>query len=82
MWGCVKSNMFFSVVCFNSKNTKVVQFLAWSLDSDGSVLVFFLSLLRLVRFWSMEERAPQAIASLSNGLCCAFSAEGSVLAAG
>lgn len=37
---------------------------------------------RLVRFWSIEERAPQAIASLSNGLCCAFSAEGSVLAAG
>uniref|UniRef100_A0A1A8G9J5 WD repeat and SOCS box-containing protein 1 n=1 Tax=Nothobranchius korthausae TaxID=1143690 RepID=A0A1A8G9J5_9TELE len=37
---------------------------------------------RLVRFWSIEERAPQAIAPLSNGLCCAFSAEGSVLAAG
>uniref|UniRef100_A0A8C5EQ53 Uncharacterized protein n=1 Tax=Gouania willdenowi TaxID=441366 RepID=A0A8C5EQ53_GOUWI len=37
---------------------------------------------RLVRFWSIEERAPQAIASLANGLCCAFSAEGSVLAAG
>ncbi|XP_070762257.1 WD repeat and SOCS box-containing protein 1 isoform X3 [Enoplosus armatus] len=38
--------------------------------------------LGLVRFWSIEERAPQAITSLSNGLCCAFSAEGSVLAAG
>ncbi|KAM8904654.1 WD repeat and SOCS box-containing protein 1 isoform 2-T2 [Spinachia spinachia] len=37
---------------------------------------------RLVRFWSIEERAPQAIGSLSSGLCCAFSAEGSVLAAG
>ncbi|KAI3353950.1 hypothetical protein L3Q82_005157 [Scortum barcoo] len=40
------------------------------------------SVARLVRFWSMEERAPQAVSSLSNGLCCAFSAEGSVLAAG
>ncbi|XP_071378305.1 WD repeat and SOCS box-containing protein 1 isoform X2 [Centroberyx affinis] len=38
--------------------------------------------LGLVRFWSIEERAPQAIASLPNGLCCAFSTEGSVLAAG
>ncbi|XP_029373796.1 WD repeat and SOCS box-containing protein 1 isoform X2 [Echeneis naucrates] len=38
--------------------------------------------LGLVRFWSIEERAPQAIAPLSNGLCCAFSAEGSVLSAG
>lgn len=37
---------------------------------------------RLVRFWSIEHRAPQAIASLSNGLCCAFSSEGGVLAAG
>lgn len=44
--------------------------------------VFLFFLLRLVRFWSIEERAPQAIASLSNGLCCAFSTEGSVLAAG
>ena len=42
----------------------------------------FLSLLRLVRFWSIEERAPQAIAPLPNGLCCAFSTEGSVLSAG
>lgn len=50
-----------------------------SLDCDGSFLCF---LLRLIRFWSIEERAPQAIASLSNGLCCAFSADGSVLAAG
>uniref|UniRef100_A0A673BSD9 WD repeat and SOCS box-containing protein 1-like n=1 Tax=Sphaeramia orbicularis TaxID=375764 RepID=A0A673BSD9_9TELE len=37
---------------------------------------------KLVRFWSTEERAPEAIAPLSNGLCCAFSPEGSVLAAG
>ncbi|XP_060928445.1 WD repeat and SOCS box-containing protein 1 [Limanda limanda] len=37
---------------------------------------------RLVRFWSIEERAPQAIAPLTNGLCCAFSPEGSVLSAG
>ncbi|KAJ0063852.1 hypothetical protein NL108_012546 [Boleophthalmus pectinirostris] len=37
---------------------------------------------RLVRFWSIEQRAPQAIAALPNGLCCAFSPEGGVLAAG
>ncbi|TNN01416.1 WD repeat and SOCS box-containing protein 1 [Takifugu flavidus] len=37
---------------------------------------------RLVRFWSIEERAPQAVAYLPNGLCCAFSTTGSVLAAG
>ncbi|XP_036392221.1 WD repeat and SOCS box-containing protein 1 [Megalops cyprinoides] len=37
---------------------------------------------RLVRWWSIEERSPQAIAPLANGLCCAFSADGSVLAAG
>ncbi|XP_061574664.1 WD repeat and SOCS box-containing protein 1 [Cololabis saira] len=37
---------------------------------------------RLVRFWSIEERAPQAIAPLSAGLCCTFSPEGRVLAAG
>ncbi|XP_072312489.1 WD repeat and SOCS box-containing protein 1 [Eucyclogobius newberryi] len=37
---------------------------------------------RLVRFWSLEQRAPQTITSLSNGLCCAFSPEGGVLAAG
>lgn len=66
---------------FNNNNTKVIHFLTLSLVSDSSVLVL-LSLLRLVRFWSIEERAPQAIASLSNGLSCAFSAEGSVLAAG
>lgn len=41
-----------------------------------------LLVLRLVRFWSIEERAPQAVASLPNGLCCAFSTTGSVLAAG
>ncbi|XP_034024507.1 WD repeat and SOCS box-containing protein 1 [Thalassophryne amazonica] len=37
---------------------------------------------RLVRFWSIEERAPEAIGPLNDGLCCAFSADGSVLAAG
>ncbi|CAL9684653.1 unnamed protein product [Knipowitschia caucasica] len=37
---------------------------------------------KLVRFWSIEQRAPQAIASLPNSLCCAFSPEGGVLAAG
>ncbi|KAF5892517.1 WD repeat and SOCS box-containing protein 1 [Clarias magur] len=37
---------------------------------------------RLVRFWSIDEKSPQAIASLTNGLCCAFSADGSILAAG
>ncbi|KAM9801483.1 WD repeat and SOCS box-containing protein 1 [Neosynchiropus ocellatus] len=37
---------------------------------------------RRVRFWNLEERAPQATCSLSNGLCCAFSADGGVLAAG
>ncbi|XP_053502350.1 WD repeat and SOCS box-containing protein 1 [Ictalurus furcatus] len=37
---------------------------------------------RLVRFWSIDEKSPQAIASLTNGLCCAFSTDGSVLAAG
>ncbi|KAB5550399.1 hypothetical protein PHYPO_G00053320 [Pangasianodon hypophthalmus] len=37
---------------------------------------------RLVRFWSIDEKSPQAIASLTNGLCSAFSTDGSVLAAG
>uniref|UniRef100_A0A3P9KLQ4 WD repeat and SOCS box containing 1 n=1 Tax=Oryzias latipes TaxID=8090 RepID=A0A3P9KLQ4_ORYLA len=37
---------------------------------------------RLIRFWSIEEKAPQAIAFLSNGLCCSFSTDGKVLAAG
>ncbi|XP_028662929.1 WD repeat and SOCS box-containing protein 1 [Erpetoichthys calabaricus] len=37
---------------------------------------------RMVRFWSIDETSPQAVAPLSNGLCCAFSTDGSVLAAG
>lgn len=37
---------------------------------------------RLLRFWSIEEKSPQAIAPVSNGLCSAFSTGGSVLAAG
>ncbi|KAF4104252.1 hypothetical protein G5714_015239 [Onychostoma macrolepis] len=37
---------------------------------------------RLVRFWRIDEKSPQAIAPLTNGLCCAFSTDGSVLAAG
>ncbi|XP_041919278.1 WD repeat and SOCS box-containing protein 1 [Alosa alosa] len=37
---------------------------------------------RLVRFWNIEEKSPQAIAPVANGLCCAFSTGGSVLAAG
>uniref|UniRef100_A0A671KWJ3 WD repeat and SOCS box-containing protein 1 n=1 Tax=Sinocyclocheilus anshuiensis TaxID=1608454 RepID=A0A671KWJ3_9TELE len=37
---------------------------------------------RLVRFWSISEKSPQAVAPLTNGLCCAFSTDGSVLAAG
>ncbi|XP_019903867.1 WD repeat and SOCS box-containing protein 1 isoform X2 [Esox lucius] len=37
---------------------------------------------RMVRFWSIEEKSPQAIAPITNGLCCAFSTDGSVLAAG
>ncbi|XP_016130639.1 WD repeat and SOCS box-containing protein 1 [Sinocyclocheilus grahami] len=37
---------------------------------------------RLVRFWSIDKKSPQAIAPLTNGLCCAFSTDGSVLVAG
>ncbi|XP_023678972.1 WD repeat and SOCS box-containing protein 1 isoform X1 [Paramormyrops kingsleyae] len=37
---------------------------------------------RLVRFWNIAEASPQAISPLTNGLCCAFSTDGSVLAAG
>ncbi|KAJ8280929.1 hypothetical protein GJAV_G00061140 [Gymnothorax javanicus] len=37
---------------------------------------------RLIRFWNIEEGSPQALAPLTNGLCCAFSPDGSVLAAG
>ncbi|XP_070983579.1 WD repeat and SOCS box-containing protein 1-like [Oncorhynchus clarkii lewisi] len=37
---------------------------------------------RMVRFWTIDEKSPKAIAPLINGLCCAFSIDGSVLAAG
>uniref|UniRef100_A0A4W5K8B1 WD repeat and SOCS box-containing protein 1 n=1 Tax=Hucho hucho TaxID=62062 RepID=A0A4W5K8B1_9TELE len=37
---------------------------------------------RMVRFWTIDEKSPQAISPLTNGLCCAFSTDGSVLAAG
>ncbi|CAB1348091.1 unnamed protein product [Coregonus sp. 'balchen'] len=37
---------------------------------------------RMVRFWTIDEKSPQAIAPLTNGLCCAFSTDGSFLAAG
>ncbi|XP_041097315.1 WD repeat and SOCS box-containing protein 1 [Polyodon spathula] len=37
---------------------------------------------RMVRFWNIEQKSPQAIAPLSNGLCCAFSIDGRTLAAG
>uniref|UniRef100_A0A673XKY4 WD repeat and SOCS box-containing protein 1 n=1 Tax=Salmo trutta TaxID=8032 RepID=A0A673XKY4_SALTR len=37
---------------------------------------------RMVRFWTIDEMSPQAIAPLTNGLCCAFSTDGSFLAAG
>ncbi|KAK1786033.1 hypothetical protein P4O66_017757 [Electrophorus voltai] len=37
---------------------------------------------RLVRFWRIDEKSPQAIGALTNGLCCAFSTDGSILAAG
>lgn len=37
---------------------------------------------RMVRFWSIGDDCPVQVAPLSNGLCCAFSTDGSVLAAG
>ncbi|XP_042713766.2 WD repeat and SOCS box-containing protein 1 isoform X2 [Chrysemys picta bellii] len=37
---------------------------------------------KMVRFWSIEEDYPVQVAPLNNGLCCAFSTDGSVLAAG
>lgn len=55
---------------------------AWTVDPARCHGNQPLLVLRLVRFWSIEERAPQAVASLPNGLCCAFSTTGSVLAAG
>lgn len=36
----------------------------------------------MVRFWRIDEDCPVQVAPLSNGLCCAFSTDGSVLAAG
>lgn len=52
------------------------------LSGPVAMVTWPLLLPRLVRFWSIEDRAPQAVASLPNGLCCAFSTTGSVLAAG
>lgn len=49
-------------------------------EKKTNQLVF--SFFRLVRFWSIDEKSPQAIGPLTNGLCCAFSTNGSVLAAG
>ncbi|XP_044528745.1 WD repeat and SOCS box-containing protein 1 isoform X4 [Gracilinanus agilis] len=37
---------------------------------------------KIVRFWRIDEDFPVQVATLSNGLCCAFSTDGSVLAAG
>uniref|UniRef100_A0A5F8H6T8 WD repeat and SOCS box-containing protein 1 n=1 Tax=Monodelphis domestica TaxID=13616 RepID=A0A5F8H6T8_MONDO len=37
---------------------------------------------KMVRFWRIDEDFPVQVATLSNGLCCAFSTDGSVLAAG
>uniref|UniRef100_A0A8C8TR77 WD repeat and SOCS box-containing protein 1 n=1 Tax=Peromyscus maniculatus bairdii TaxID=230844 RepID=A0A8C8TR77_PERMB len=37
---------------------------------------------KMVRFWRLEEDCPVQVAPLNNGLCCAFSTDGSVLAAG
>ncbi|KAG8122704.1 hypothetical protein E2320_018143 [Naja naja] len=37
---------------------------------------------KLVRFWRIDEDYPVQVAPLKNGLCCAFSTDGSVLAAG
>lgn len=36
----------------------------------------------LVRFWRIDKSYPVEVAPLSKGLCCAFSTDGSVLAAG
>lgn len=40
------------------------------------------SLFRMVRFWRIDEEYPVQVAPLNNGLCCTFSTDGSVLAAG
>ncbi|XP_044777827.1 WD repeat and SOCS box-containing protein 1 isoform X2 [Neomonachus schauinslandi] len=44
----------------------------------GDILMEF----GMVRFWRIDEDYPVQVAPLSNGLCCAFSTDGSVLAAG
>ncbi|XP_074016534.1 WD repeat and SOCS box-containing protein 1 isoform X2 [Numenius arquata] len=36
----------------------------------------------MVRFWRIDEEYPVQVAPLNNGLCCTFSTDGSVLAAG
>ncbi|KFP83171.1 WD repeat and SOCS box-containing protein 1, partial [Acanthisitta chloris] len=41
-----------------------------------------LSFPRMVRFWRIDEEYPVQVAPLNNGLCCTFSTDGSVLAAG
>lgn len=57
---------------------KVVSTVNVPLDTYWTI--YFLS--RMVRFWRIDEDYPVQVASLSNGLCCAFSTDGSVLAAG
>ncbi|XP_048412753.2 WD repeat and SOCS box-containing protein 1 isoform X1 [Stegostoma tigrinum] len=37
---------------------------------------------KMVRFWRIDKDCPAEVAPLSNGLCCAFSPDGSVLATG
>uniref|UniRef100_H3BD06 WD repeat and SOCS box-containing protein 1 n=1 Tax=Latimeria chalumnae TaxID=7897 RepID=H3BD06_LATCH len=37
---------------------------------------------KMVRFWRIDNGAPVEVASLSKGLCCVFSIDGGVLAAG
>ncbi|XP_069470712.1 WD repeat and SOCS box-containing protein 1 [Ambystoma mexicanum] len=37
---------------------------------------------QMLRFWRIDETRPVEVAPLSNGLCCAFSTDGSVVAAG
>ncbi|XP_078404262.1 WD repeat and SOCS box-containing protein 1 isoform X2 [Cetorhinus maximus] len=37
---------------------------------------------KMVRFWGIDDNCPVEVAPLSNGLCCAFSPDGSVLATG
>ncbi|XP_040857611.1 WD repeat and SOCS box-containing protein 1 isoform X2 [Ochotona curzoniae] len=44
----------------------------------GEILMEF----GMVRFWRIDEDHPVQVAPLNNGLCCAFSTDGSVLAAG